>query len=226
MEKAVFFDIDDTLLDTSTFAESARKSAIQLMVDNGLPLSFDKAYTILKEIIGQKGSNYEKHFDVLTKKVLGKEDPMLIALGMITYHNVKFALLRPFSKTTEILIYLKSKGYRLAVISNGLTIKQCEKLVRLNLHNFFDEVITSEEVGFEKPNKYIFEEALKRMNCTAENSIMVGNKFETDCIGAMNVGMPSILVDPKINPKTSQKIKDENLNIKIIKNIGQLAELL
>jgi putative hydrolase of the HAD superfamily len=226
MEKAVFFDIDDTLLDTSTFAKSARKSAIQLMVDNGLPLPFDEAYTILKEIIGQKGSNYEKHFDVLTKKVLGKEDPMLIALGMITYHNVKFALLRPFSKTTEILIYLKSKGYRLAVISNGLTIKQWEKLVRLNLHNFFDEIITSEEVGFEKPNKYIFEEALKRMNCTAENSIMVGNKFDTDCMGAINVGMSSILVNSKLSSKETQKIKNENLDVKIIKNIEQLDELL
>ncbi|MDR2873319.1 MAG: TIGR02253 family HAD-type hydrolase [Methanobrevibacter sp.] len=226
MEKVVFFDIDDTLLDTSTFAESARKSAIQLMVDNGLPISFDEAYTLLKEIIGQKGSNYDKHFDVLTKKVLGKEDPMLIALGMITYHNVKFALLRPFSKTTEILIYLKSKGYRLAVISNGLTIKQCEKLVRLNLHNFFDEIITSEEVGFEKPNKYIFEEALKRMNCTAENSIMIGNKFETDCIGATNVKMPSILIGRKITPEKAQRIKDEKLDIKVIENIEQLNKLL
>lgn len=151
---------------------------------------------------------------------------MLVALGMITYHNVKFALLRPFPKTTDILIYLKSKGYRLAIISNGLTIKQWEKLVRLNLHNFFDEVITSEEVGFEKPNKYIYDEALKRMDCKAENSIMIGNKLDTDCMGAINAGMSSILVNSNIIPKKVQKIKDDGLDIRVIKNISELDKLL
>ncbi|MDR2623988.1 MAG: TIGR02253 family HAD-type hydrolase [Methanobrevibacter sp.] len=226
MKKTVFFDIDDTLLNTSTFAKLARESAIKTMVDNGLPMTFDEAYSLLKEIINQKGSNYNKHFDVLTKTVLGEENSMLIALGMVTYHNVKFALLRPFPKTTDVLIYLKSKGYKLAVISNGLTIKQWEKLVRLNLHNFFDGVVTSEEVGFEKPNKYIFDEALKKMDCEAENSIMVGNRLDTDCIGAINAGMSSILIDPNITPKEIQKIKDDNLDIKIIKNISEIEDLL
>jgi len=165
MSKAVFFDIDDTLLDTSSFATLARQAAINTMIENGLPLKRDEAYEILKEIIELKGSNYDKHFNLLTKSVFGEENNLLIALGMITYHNVKFALLRPFPKTTDILIYLKSKGYKLGVISNGLTIKQWEKLIRLNLHHFFDEIITSEEVGFEKPDQHIFEEALKRMNC-------------------------------------------------------------
>ena len=145
-EKAVFFDIDDTLLDTSSFAETARKAAIEMMVENGLPLEKDEAYELLKEIIAQKGSNYDKHFNVLTKTVLGEEDPFLIALGMTTYHNVKFALLRPFPRTTNILVYLKTKGYKLGAISNGITIKQWEKLIRLNIHGFFDSVITSEEV--------------------------------------------------------------------------------
>ncbi|MDR1819135.1 MAG: TIGR02253 family HAD-type hydrolase [Methanobrevibacter sp.] len=226
MKKAVFFDIDDTLLDTSNFAKSARKSAIRMMVDNGLPISFDEAYSLLKEVISQKGSNYDKHFDVLTKTVLGEKNSMLIALGMITYHNIKFALLRPFPKATDILIYLRSKGYRLGVISNGLTIKQWEKLVRLNLHNFFDEVITSEEVGFEKPNKYIYDEALKRMNCESENSIMIGNRLDTDCMGAINAGMSAILIDPQVTPEEVQKIKDNNLDIKIIKNISEIEDLL
>jgi putative hydrolase of the HAD superfamily len=226
MNKAIFFDIDDTLLDTSNFAKLAREAAINMMVDNGLPLSNEKAYELLKEIIAQKGSNYDKHFNVLTKTVFGEENPMLIALGMITYHNVKFALLRPFAHATEILIYLKSKGYRLAVISNGITIKQWEKLVRMNLHYFFDEIITSEEVGFEKPNKRIFEEALNKMGCKAENSVMIGNKFKEDVMGGVNAGMSAILVNSKINDFEKQKIRDENLDIQIIDNIIELNNIL
>ena len=167
-DRVVFFDVDDTLLDTSTFAETARKAAIELMVDNGLPLDKDK------------------HFNILTEVVLGHEDPMLVALGMITYHNVKIALLRPFAETIDTLIYLKSQGYRLGVISNGITIKQWEKLVRLNVYSFFDEVITSEEVGAKKPDKLIYDVALRKMNGDPEKSIMIGNKFKEDALGAVN----------------------------------------
>ena len=163
MIKAVFFDIDDTLYDTSGFARLARKAAINVMIDAGLPLSSDEAYKLLKEIIKEKGSNYDKHFNILTEKVFGEEKPLLIALGMITYHNVKFALLRLFPKTPSTLIYLKSKGYQLGVISDGITIKQWEKLIRLGLHHFFDEVVTSEEAGVAKPDERIFQLALDRM---------------------------------------------------------------
>jgi putative hydrolase of the HAD superfamily len=226
MDKVVFFDVDDTLLDTSSFAKTARKAAIDLMVENGLPLEKNEAYYMLKDIISEKGSNYDKHFNILTKMVLGEEDQFLIALGMITYHNVKFSLLRPFAKTNDILIYLKSKGYRLGVISNGITIKQWEKLVRLNLYPFFDEVITSGEVGFEKPSPHIFEEALKRMKGNPEKCIMIGNKFREDVMGAVNAGMSAILVNSEITEEQRQKIKDENLDIKVIDNISEVSKIL
>lgn len=225
-DSVVFFDVDDTLLDTSTFAQTARKAAIELMVDNGLPLDKDEAYGVLKTIIREKGSNYGKHFNVLTQVVLGHEDPMLIALGMITYHNVKMSLLRPFAETAETLIYLKSQGYRLAVISNGITIKQWEKLVRLNIYSFFDEVITSEEVGQDKPNRLIFDVALRKMHGDPEKSVMIGNKFKADALGAVNAGMSAILVNSDVTEEDREYIKKENLDITIVEGIGDVITVL
>jgi len=77
--------LDDTLYDTSGFAKLARKAALNVMIDAGLPLTQEEAYKLLREIISEKGSNYDRHFNVLTKTVFGEEKPLLIALGMITY---------------------------------------------------------------------------------------------------------------------------------------------
>lgn len=226
MIKAVFFDIDDTLYDTSGFAMLARRAALNVMIDAGLPLSSDDAYKLLREIITEYGSNYDKHFNVLTKRVFGEEKPLLIALGMITYHNVKFALLRLFPQTTSTLIYLKKRGYHLGVVSNGITIKQWEKLIRLDLHHFFDHVITSEEARAEKPDKHIFELALEKMGCTPEKSVMIGNKFSEDILGAVNVGMSAILVNSKLEESEKAYLKEKGINIEVISHIGELKDVL
>ena len=226
MIKAVFFDIDDTLYDTSGFAKLARKAALNVMIDAGLPLSPDDAYTLLRKIIKEKGSNYDRHLNVLTKEVFGEEKPLLVALGMITYHNVKFALLRLFPETMSTLIHLKSRGYHLGVISNGITIKQYEKLVRLGLHHFFDSVITSQEAGVEKPDVAIFEWAMETMNCKAENSVMIGNNFNDDVLGAINAGMSAVFLTPELKESDQIIIKEKSLELDIISDIGQIKDIM
>lgn len=226
MIKAVFFDIDDTLYDTSGFAKLARKAALKTMIDAGLPLSPNEAYLILREIIKEKGSNYDKHFNILTKRVMGEENPLLIALGMITYHNVKFALLRLFPDTMSTLIYLKKSNYQMGVISNGLTIKQWEKLIRLGLYHFFDEVVTSQEAASEKPDHIIFQLALERMGCKAEESVMVGNKFSEDILGATKAGMSAILVNSKLTEAEKELIEKEGLKVDVVPDINQVKTIL
>jgi putative hydrolase of the HAD superfamily len=226
MKKAVFFDIDDTMYDTSGFAKRARKAALNAMIDAGLPLSPDEAYDLLREIIKEKGSNYDKHLNVLTKRVFGEEKPLLIALGMITYHNVKFALLRLFPETMSTLIHLKARGYHLGVISNGITIKQYEKLVRLGLYHFFDSVITSQEAGVEKPDIAIFELAIKTMGCKAENSVMIGNSFNDDVLGAIDAGMSAVFLTTKLKDSERAIIEKKDLKLDIISDIGQIKDIM
>jgi putative hydrolase of the HAD superfamily len=226
MIKAVFFDIDDTLYDTSGFAKLARKAALNAMIDAGLPLSNDEAYILLRKIIKEKGSNYDRHFNVLTKRVFGEEKHLLIALGMITYHNVKFALLRLFPETMATLIHLKAQGYHMGVISNGITIKQYEKLVRLGLHHFFDSVITSQEAGVEKPDKAIFEMAMDRMGCKAENSVMIGNSFNDDILGAINAGMSAVYLTQDLKETEKKYMEKTGFKLDIIKDIGEIKDIM
>ena len=185
-----------------------------------------KPMILLREIIKEKGSNYDRHLNVLTKRVFGEEKPLLIALGMITYHNVKFALLRLFPETMSTLIHLKAQGYHLGVISNGITIKQYEKLVRLGLHHFFHSVITSQEAGVEKPDVAIFELAMKTMGCKAENSVMIGNSFNDDVLGAINAGMSAVFLTNELKDSEKAIIEERNLKLDIISNIGQIKDIM
>jgi putative hydrolase of the HAD superfamily len=61
-----------------------------------------------------------------------------------------------------------------------------------------------------KPNRRVFEEALKRTNCLPENALMIGDNLEADIIGAQKVGIATILFDPKDEHSTqiSPKILD------------------
>ncbi|MER2014110.1 MAG: HAD hydrolase-like protein, partial [Methanobrevibacter sp.] len=101
-----------------------------------------------------------------------------------------------------------------------------EKLVRLNVYSFFDEVITSEEVGKDKPDKLIYDVALRKMNGNPEKSVMVGNKFKEDALGAVNAGLSAILVNSDITEEDRDYIKKEKLDITIIQNIGDIKTIL
>ena len=99
-------------------------------------------------------------------------------------------------------------------------------MIRLDLHHFFDHVITSEEAGAEKPDKHIFECAIEKMGCDVERSVMVGNKFSEDILGAVNVGMSAILVNSELKDSEKEYIKEKGIKIDVISHIGELKDIL
>ena len=100
-----------------------------------------------------------------------------------------------FPYTIEILDYLKNKDYKMHLITNGFESVQFKKIKNSNLADYFIEVITSEASNSLKPNKEIFDYALKACNAKLESSIMIGDNESADIQGAINVGMDSIFVN-------------------------------
>lgn len=226
MIQAVFFDMDDTIYDTSGFAAIARRAAVKSMVHNGLKCSEDEGYECLMEIVKEKGSNYDKHFNILTERINGEEDSLIIVNGIITYHNTKFAMLKLEPESFSILLYLKSKNYKVGLITNGKKLKQWEKLVRLGVYPFFDDVVTSEDVGIEKPDVEIFKIAMDRLNVTADTSIMIGNNFDTDIIGACNAGMQSMIINSDITDEQQELLDKRGYTVKKLNNLIDLMKIL
>jgi putative hydrolase of the HAD superfamily len=94
--------------------------------------------------------------------------------------------------TVEMLDYLEPV-YDLHIITNGFKEVQHKKLYSSGILKYFKTITTSEDVGFKKPHRTIFETALKTASAKVEESIMIGDNFEADFLGAKDFGMQAIL---------------------------------
>jgi putative hydrolase of the HAD superfamily len=100
-----------------------------------------------------------------------------------------------FPYTIEILEYLKQKEYKMHLITNGFESVQFKKIKNSGLANYFIEVITSEASNSLKPQKEIFEYALKNAKASVEKSIMIGDNEFADIQGGINMGMDTVFVN-------------------------------
>jgi len=127
----------------------------------------------------------------------------------------------------DILNYLKTKRYHLNIITNGFEEVQHNKIESSGLKSFFDKIFISEVIKSPKPANAIFEYAIKSSNARKNKSIMIGDDWDVDVIGAVNFGIDAIYFN-----KTFQNPVKFNLNLKktceiySVQHICQLSDYL
>ena len=112
----------------------------------------------------------------------------------------------------EILEYLDNK-YNMHVITNGFKEVQKKKLEESTITRYFKTITISEEVGYKKPNPIIFNYALEKANAINTSSLMIGDSYQADILGAINVGINAILfnyhnIDPSDNITSINSLSD------------------
>ncbi|GAB6101869.1 TIGR02253 family HAD-type hydrolase [Thermococcus atlanticus] len=227
MIKVVFFDLDDTIADTSRLAEMARKNAIENMIRHGMPADFDTAYSELLDLIREYGSNFNRHFDYLLRRLDIPYNPKWVAAGVIAYHNTKFAYLREVRHVRRTLLKLKEMGLLLGIITDGNPIKQWEKILRLELDAYFDEVLISDFVGVKKPHPKIFRKAIGKFGVEANEAVMVGDRLYSDIYGAKQVGMHTVWFKyGKYADREKEYLKYADFTIEDLKELPEIIEVL
>jgi len=128
----------------------------------------------------------------------------------------------------EVLTELKKRGYKLGVITNTVTSREEHvrmALRRIDLEKYFDVIVTSVDVGFNKPNEKIFLTALKALNVKPEEAVMVGNRISADILGGNKIGMKTILF--KWNERYLNEITSlEEQPTHIIESLKELPKIL
>lgn len=123
-----------------------------------------------------------------------------LALDVIKVYRTEYKkMLKSYKWKKEIvdtLTYLKKKGKKLGIISNGRIIDLYSVLEWLGIRKYFDFTITSEEAGIEKPDKRIFLMMLKFFKQKPEKCVFVGDDACRDIPTPKKLGMKTILFKP------------------------------
>ena len=204
--KDLFFDLDHTLWDFETNSKETIQELYNThrLADLGI-VDFDGFY-----------STYSAHnhrlWDRYTKGFIKQEELRWkrVYLSLLDFKVANEPLAKQMSQayleilpnkkhlfpyTIEILEYLKQKDYKMHLITNGFESVQFKKIKNAGLQDYFIEVITSEASNSLKPQKEIFEYALKNANASVEKSIMIGDNESADIQGGINIGMDTIFVN-------------------------------
>jgi putative hydrolase of the HAD superfamily len=91
---------------------------------------------------------------------------------------------------------LRDAGYRLALVSNAEPNLR-KRIAAAGIEPFLETLVISAEVGSEKPDRAIFDEALRRMSVAAERTVHVGDFYSIDVVGARRAGITPVLLDAK-----------------------------
>ena len=216
--KAIFIDWDDTIGD---FINAAHCSLQDMFTNHQLDahfLDFQTFYNIFHTPILSRWERYGR--DEVTKEYLSFDRffyPLMmapvpysladaIALAPVLgaehlEHTTKYFRLLP---DAEEVVRALAERYPLTIVSNGFIEVQYRKVELSGLRDCFQHIVLSEEVGAQKPNPKIYEEALRLNGCQPEEVLMIGDSWTSDIQGAINAGIDQLWVQSGI-------VKDPNL---------------
>ena len=199
--KTIFIDLDDTLYDFSAASRESFLETYNLLDYNRFFDSFDHYMSIysprnleLWKIYGEGKITKEElnrirySYPLEQVGVYDSELAARFCREALSRIPTKKCLIEG---TVELLDYLHPK-YNLYILSNGFKELQSHKMRTSGILHYFRDLILSDDIGVNKPRPELFLHAIERAGATVEESIMVGDMFETDIVGAANVGMPQI----------------------------------
>jgi len=127
----------------------------------------------------------------------------------------------PYDETPVLLSSIRDR-HSLGLVTNfpdGPTARRVFE--RFSFDAIFDSLVVSGEVGFRKPYRIIFEQALTELGSMPESTVMVGDTLEADIVGAKNIGMKAILIDADNSQAGGHRLPDA-----VVKSIGEVRDVL
>ena len=176
-------------------------------------LSFDRFFFPLMH--GSKGGERRLGDKAIRQEVAALAEQM--SDDFLDLTTKRFSLLEG---AEELVRYLAAK-YPLTVVTNGFVEVQYEKFDKSGLRDCFAHIVLSEEVGCQKPNPRIFEEALRMNGLQAEDVVMIGDSWNSDIQGAINAGIDQIWIR-----KSKDPLPEGQSATYLVQSLSEVMEIL
>lgn len=225
----IFFDLDNTLWDHRenarlTLQEIFDREQVQRRYGIGF-VEFHKEYFIINERLWAQIRDGE-----ITKEQLRERrfyDTFLFfgidnyELSQVFEHNFLDEIIRYnelVPGTLDLLEYLVAKNYRLHILSNGFAEVTARKCELSGISRYFETVTSADEINIRKPHPEIFRHALNKSGARISESVMIGDDWVADIVGAQGIGMEAIFFDRF----------DENLDsgVKTVKHLQEVKDFI
>ena len=205
--KAVLFDMDGTILDTSDFVFSAVEYTL---TQHNLTITEEK----LSQAKGMPLLDFYKY-------IFPDQDFELLRKTHHDYQQTRFDLGKLFPGVKKVLKKLKSEGVLIAAVSNRSTESVTKSLKLVKAYDFFDAIVTYEDVKNPKPHKDIPLKALELLGVDKKSAIMVGDT-DADIQAGKNAGIKTVGVTYGWMGEDIKKSKPDF----VIDNIEELLKIV
>ncbi|MBD3329859.1 HAD-IA family hydrolase [Candidatus Dojkabacteria bacterium] len=202
--KTVLFDLDDTLTDTRKLYNIALYKCADVFNESTGKNLNDKEFRELylaarkdfKAVAPNTPTSHNRavYFQKLIENLDYKVDYNLAYKLYRTYYDEIYDRMVLFPGTEALLKWIKESGRKIGIVSDGSSHIRLEKINVLKVGKYLDFVVSSEEVGVDKPSKQPIMLALEKADCSAEESIFIGNKESADMLAAKHMHIVSIRV--------------------------------
>ncbi|WP_082518107.1 HAD family hydrolase [Curtobacterium sp. Leaf183] len=212
--RAVCFDLDDTLFD---HRGAARAGVTTFLQSQGLPPTesaldawfaaedehFERWRAGLVSFPEQRRARLRTVLPALGHRTPTHDDGLDALFD--SYLRAYRASWRAFPGSLSLLEELRTRGYRLGLLTNGSEGQQRDKLAQTGLDVAFDAVCVSEQIGFQKPDRRAFLAVARALGIEAAECLFVGDDLERDVEGARSAGMRALLVDHDVTDAASTR---------------------
>ncbi len=201
--EAVLFDLDDTLHDdTAAYRRAAERVALEMSAERGadadrlLQAYVEQAESfwinLVPEQLGTPLVGLRATMWAGALRAVGIDDPGLAARCAADYNRYRRDHLRLWPGALDLLVSLRARGCRLALVTNGFAETHREKIALLELEDAFDEIFIADEVGMIKPDPNLFRLACERLGAQPAAAAMVGDRYDRDVRGAQAAGLYTV----------------------------------
>ena len=201
--KGIIFDLDNTLYSYTECHKVALRTCINYLCEkvhisetSPIEQKYHKIANQLKHELPGVASSHNKA--IYFKQLL---ENLGVSYGYFQpihdlYWNTFYENIQPFNGVLEFMEWNRRKGIKIGVLTDYETEYQIIKLEKLGLLEFVDHIVTSEEVGIEKPSRRAFLTILDRMKLPPTDVCMIGDNYEKDIQGALELGIRGLWFCP------------------------------